>query len=339
MKNLHVKAAAAFSLFSCERLALAANAGAHDALQPAGIQAQTILELWHLSLAVCSAVFALILLVLMWAILRARRENAHTPAVLPSRVGRRSVPQRWVAVASGTSVVLLIGLVVADVLTDHALSRLPVSNAVRIEMTGHQWWWEAKYDSPHPSALTVANELHIPVGETIVVADVIHSFWVPALHGKQDMLPGQNSNITFRADKPGIYRGQCAEFCGAEHALMAFSIIAEPRAEYNAWVAQQSSNAVEAHDLDQRRGEDVFIAHCASCHTVRGTSAVGQVGPDLTHVMSRRNLASETIENTPDELAAWITDPAGRKPGTMMPATPLSVADLHALLTWLETLK
>jgi len=316
-----------------------------SALAPAGIQASRILDLWHLTLAVCCAVFAAILLACLAAMLRAPRANRATPADV-STVNRPQPRMRLcVTAATGLSALLLFGLVLADVLTDRALSRLPIDNALRIEMTGYQWWWQARYlsDGGAPG-FTLANELHVPVGRPVVVslkaADVIHTFWVPNLHGKKDMIPGRDATIEFRADKAGVYRGQCAEFCGYEHALMALSVTADPPAQYEAWAARQREPAAQTSDGLAARGRDVFLSQdCARCHSIRGTPAQGTIGPDLTHVASRRSIAAGTLANNRGNLAGWILDPRTLKPGTAMPPTRLPPDDLQALLTWLETLK
>ncbi|SAK45392.1 cytochrome c oxidase polypeptide II [Caballeronia catudaia] len=316
-----------------------------SALNPAGIQASRILDLWHLTLGVCCAVFAAILLACLIAMIRAPRAGRDTRADV-SFVGRPEARMRfWVIAATALSTFLLFGLVLADVLTDRALSRLPVDNALRIEMTGYQWWWQARYlrDGDAPE-FTLANELHVPVGRPVIVslkaADVIHTFWVPNLHGKKDMIPGRDATIEFRADKAGVYRGQCAEFCGYEHALMAFSITADPPAQYEAWAARQRKPADAPSEQIASRGRDVFMVQdCARCHTVRGTGAQGTIGPDLTHIASRRTLAAGTLANDRGHLAGWIVDPRAHKPGTAMPPTRLPPDDLQALLTWMETLE
>ncbi|MEP9327309.1 cytochrome c oxidase subunit II [Paraburkholderia phymatum] len=326
----------------------ALDAGAapqQSALEPAGIQAERILDLWNLTLIVCGAVFAAVLLAMFIALLRAQRSDAATaPEPMPDdRAERRT--RRGVIAASSVSVALLVGLVVADVLTDRALSKLPVANPVRIELTGQQWWWQAVYpsDSGQPG-FTTANELHVPAGRPVVVAlkagDVIHTFWVPNLHGKKDMLPGIASTIEFRADKPGVYRGQCAEYCGAEHALMAMLVVAESPAQYGAWREHQAGAAVSSADALAQRGRQVFErSTCAGCHTVRGTAAQGTLGPDLTHLMSRQTIAAGMFANTQANLLHWIRDPNALKPGTTMPAVPLTADDLRAVVAWLGTLQ
>jgi cytochrome c oxidase subunit II len=316
-----------------------------NALRPAGVQAAQIGQLWNLTLAVCAIVFAAVLLATLVALMRNRRGNAGAAPNLDSLTRPERRTRRAVVVASMVSVVALCGLIVADVLTDRALSKLPVDNPVRIDMTGQQWWWQVHYATGRNSpGFTTANELHIPVNQPVIVTlkagDVIHSFWVPNLHGKKDMLPGITTSIVFRADKPGVYRGQCAEFCGAQHALMAMLVIAEPPERYDAWLRQQAQPARTSVDATAQHGRDVFEkSACAGCHTVRGTSANGTLAPDLTHLMSRQTIAAGVLANTPANLAAWIRDPHAWKAGVAMPAVPLSDRDLHAVVTWLATLQ
>jgi cytochrome c oxidase subunit 2 len=316
-----------------------------SALDPAGSQAERILDLWHLTLTVCCVVFAAILIACLIALLRAPRAGRETPADISSTLNAEPRLRRSVIAATVVSVVLLFGLVFADVLTDRALSRLPVADAVHIELTGHQWWWEARYAADEGApAFTVANELHVPVGRPVVVslvaADVIHTFWAPNLHGKKDMIPGRSATIEFRADRAGSYRGQCAEFCGVQHALMAFVVVADPAADYEAWAARQREASPTPVGALEARGQQLFMTgSCARCHTISGTPATGRPGPDLTHFASRGTLAAGTLVNDRDALARWITDPGALKPAAMMPPTRLAPSDLHALVAYLETLR
>ncbi|MFT0167708.1 c-type cytochrome [Paraburkholderia mimosarum] len=320
-----------------------------NALRPAGVQAAHILALWNLTLVVCGIVFTAVVLAALVALVRRGRRGLHgaAPPDLTPLANPEPRTRRVVVSLSLVSVVVLVGLIVADVATDRALSDLPVDRPLRIELTGEQWWWQAVYagEGGRPAFVT-ANELHVPVGRPVVVSlkagDVIHSFWVPNLHGKKDMLPGLDSTIEFRADQAGAYRGQCAQFCGAEHALMAMLVVADAPAHYAAWADHQAaparSNALA--DAVAQRGRDVFeSATCAGCHTVRGTSAQGALGPDLTHLMSRQTLAAGVLANTPGNLADWIRNPQAVKPGTLMPTVALSDTDLHALVQWLGTLQ
>jgi cytochrome c oxidase subunit II len=317
----------------------------HSALAPAGIQAEHIVRLWYLTLVVCGVVFAAVLVGVLFALLRRRTNDDAPPPDMTANVKPERKTERAVVGVSVLSVVLLVGLIVADVLTDRALSKLPVSDALHIQLTGWQWWWQARYaaDDGRPAFMT-ANELHVPVGRPVVISlgagDVIHSFWVPSLHGKKDLLPGIHSTIQFRADRAGVYDGPCAEFCGAEHALMALRVVAEPADRYAAWAATQTATAAAPVVAVAAHGMQVFESSaCASCHTVRGTSAAGLVGPDLTHLMTRQTLAAGALANNAANLSRWIRDPNGVKPGTTMPAVRLSTPDLQALVAWLTTLK
>ena len=318
-----------------------------NALNPAGIQSARILQLWNLTLLVTGIVFALVTLATFLALVARRGGAADEPPDLGSLAAPERRTQRIVVTVSAVSVLALVGLIVADIFTDRALSMLPAQTPVHIDMTGEQWWWQAVYrPADGKPGFTTANELHVPVGSPVIVSlkagDVIHSFWVPALHGKKDMLPGIDSAIEFRADKPGVYRGQCAQFCGAEHALMAMLVVAEPPDRYAAWVEQQAkpAPAPAPDDAIAQLGRQTFErASCAGCHTVRGTSANGTTAPDLTHLMSRQTIAAGMLANTPQNLAAWIKDPSALKPGATMPAVPLSEAERRAVVRWLVTLR
>jgi cytochrome c oxidase subunit 2 len=212
-------------------------------------------------------------------------------------------------------------------------------------VTGHQWWWEFEYLHPQPSlSVTTANELHLPVGRPVVFrlqsADVIHSFWVPNLHGKIDLIPGRQTATWLQADRPGVSRGQCAEYCGAQHAHMALSVIAEPAGDFERWLAGQRAVAPAPSTPEQSRGLAVVErGPCAMCHTIRGTAAGARLGPDLTHFATRSTIGAGTAPNTRGHLAGWIADPQRLKPGNRMPPTGLSPADLQAVLAYLEILK
>jgi cytochrome c oxidase subunit 2 len=217
--------------------------------------------------------------------------------------------------------------------------------ALTIKLTGHQWWWEARYEDPQPSRIfTTANEIHIPIGERVTFqlasSDVIHSFWVPNLAGKLDLIPGVTNQLQLVASEPGIYRGQCAEFCGYQHAHMGLIVIAEPREAFGAWREAQLQSAAQPANEESRKGQSVFLGKpCALCHTIRGTSAGGRVGPDLTHLGSRQHLAAATLPLTRGSLGAWIIDPQIVKPGAHMPMTQLQPDEIDPLLTYLTGLK
>jgi cytochrome c oxidase subunit 2 len=319
----------------------------HNALQPFGPQGAHFADLWNIFIGACTLVFAAILVAVFVALRRAPRADEGTPADLTTVNRPEPVLKRNVTRAVIVSAIALVALVVASVFTDRALARLPLAGAVNIEVTGHQWWWSVRYlDGPNASdVFTTANEIHIPVGKPVGIKlkadDVIHSFWVPSLGGKKDLIPGRTATLQLRADTPGVYRGQCAEFCGLEHALMGLLVIAEPQAQYDQWVDAQKQPSAEPTDAKAQRGKHVFQASsCAMCHAIAGAEFAGaQRAPDLTHVASRQTLASGTLRNTREEMAAWIRDPQRFKPGTAMPATPLSQEDLEAVVAYLEGLK
>lgn len=248
--------------------------------------------------------------------------------------------QRWIWLGGVGLPLILLPIAFAFNMGSLAQLSNPSQAAITIEVTGHRWWWEVRY--PDEDVVT-ANEIHIPVGQPVQLqltsADVIHSFWVPQLHGKIDMVPGEVNSLRLQADDAGEYRGICAEFCGAQHARMQLVLVASPPEEFQAWLANQRQPAPEPASEITRRGQQVFLGSaCVYCHTIRGTNASGEVGPDLTHLRSRRTLAAGTLLNTRGNLAGWILDPQHIKPGNLMPPTHLPSEDLLPLLEYLDTL-
>lgn len=220
----------------------------------------------------------------------------------------------------------------------------PDPAALRLEVTGEQWWWRIAYPRENAPPIAEANEIRIPVGRDVDFVlrsnDVIHSFWVPSLGGKLDMIPGRTNTLRLKAERPGIYRGQCAEYCGGPHALMALEIVAMPAAEFDAWLAEAEHRPQPA-EAKLAQGEKLFLsAGCGACHTVRGTSGVGVIGPDLSRIGGRRFLAAATLRNTPENLAGFITDPQAVKPGALMPSFAIFSADeSDALTSYLGSLR
>jgi cytochrome c oxidase subunit 2 len=215
-----------------------------------------------------------------------------------------------------------------------------------IRITGHQWWWQIEYPGSSPAQhMTTANEIHIAVGRPVDIdltsSDVIHSFFVPSLHGKVDLIPGQMNRIRIEASQPGIYRGRCAEYCGAQHAHMEILVVADAPAAYEAWLAQQSRQAQPPATVQAQHGEELFQTRaCALCHTVRGTLAQGRVGPDLTHIASRLGLAANTVPNTTANLEAWVTHAQSLKPEAVMPdLTEFRGEELRDLTAYLQQLR
>jgi cytochrome c oxidase subunit II len=311
-----------------------------SALDPAGPQAGAIAWLWWVFLAITTFATLATFAGLAYAIWRPRRNDAgrepHTTLAMTRAVGG----------SVAITVVLLFVLLVASVAVGRQLTRLERPNAITVHVVARQWWWDVTYDHPTPSQrVNTANEIHVPIGEPVHVMldsrDVIHSFWVPNLHGKRDAIPAHASDLWIEADRPGVYRGQCAEFCGAQHARMAMFVIAQPRDQFDAWIAQQRQTPPPPGDPFARRGRELFTsADCALCHRVQGTTAGATIGPDLTHVASRETLASGTLRNDAVSMGGWIRDPQRYKPGAKMPAHPeLSENDLHAIVDYLGTLK
>ena len=284
--------------------------------------------------------------VLVAAVLRRRRGRlADAPQTEPER-GRERRMSRAVVGGVAATVVILFALLASSYLTGRGLYAVARGEgALTVKVTGHQWWWEVKYDNQNPSLIvTTANEIHIPVGRSVLFRltsnDVIHSFWVPNLNGKTDLIPGHETLNWIRADRPGTYRGQCAEFCGYQHAHMAFTVVAQSPEEFKAWYDAQLQPARQPSTPDEARGLDVFLSSpCIMCHRIQGTEAGGNVGPDLTHVGSRLTLAAGTLENTRGHLAGWVVDSQKIKPGNRMPPVPFEPDDLQALLDYLQSLK
>jgi cytochrome c oxidase subunit 2 len=217
-------------------------------------------------------------------------------------------------------------------------------DALHVSVSGEQWWWRIEY--PHDGGrVATANEIRIPAGRTVLFTlnspDVIHSFWAPNLGGKMDMIPGRTTRLRLRADAPGVFRGQCAEYCGGPHALMAFEVVALPRPEFDAWLEGQARPAAEPVSTEARRGRDLFLAAgCGACHTVRGTAATGRVGPDLTHIGSRRSVGLDTLPTTKANIRRFIEDGQHLKPGNRMPPFRIfSAADLDAVAAYLAGLQ
>jgi cytochrome c oxidase subunit 2 len=252
---------------------------------------------------------------------------------------------RSVWAATVVTVLTLLMLLIASIWIGRGVESVEAATAVTVNIVGHQWWWEIEYeDAVASQRVLTANELHIPVNRPIVLKvssrDVIHSFWVPNLQGKRDLIPGYITAIWLQADRPGVFRGQCAEFCGLQHAHMALDVVAEPGADFDRWLQGMRKPAPSPETDEQRRGYAVFMSRrCAGCHAINGAEAYGQVGPDLSHIASRSTIGAGTLPNTPDHMNAWVKNPQASKPGNQMPPNPLSDEESRALLAYLELLK
>ena len=327
---------------------LAAGCGGFDRqspLDPAGTQAGRIRGLFDLDLGVCVVVYVLVMGAVVVGVIRRRGRGGSDLPVITPPVNEELRKGVIVTAAVGLTVVTLFVLLVGDYLTGRRIDALSDPDALTVQVTGHQWWWEVRYQDPTPSNIvTTANEIHLPIGRTVrfelKAADVIHSFWVPNLHGKTDMIPGHTAHTYIRADRAGEFWGQCAEFCGHQHANMRFQVVVHSEDDFRKWLAAARQPAPPPSTDAQKRGKQVFLTkQCVLCHTVNGTTAQARVGPDLTHLASRPRIAAGTLENTRGNLSGWVTDPHGIRPGVRMPPNPIPPADLHPLLDYLESLK
>ena len=320
--------------------------GIQNSINPAGPQAQSLSRLWWLMFTVNAIVFVLVMIAVLLTLRKRMREpqSATTPILEPSP-GEERRRRNVVLTAVTITVIVLFVFLIASFSAGRAVTaNLANKNGLVVEVTGHQWWWEVRYlDVDASNIFTTANEIHIPVGVPVLFnlkgGDVIHSFWVPNLAGKRDLIPGKNSTAWLQADKPGVYRGQCAEYCGLQHAKMALWVVAEPQEQFNAWRQNQTQTSVQPASDSQKRGQQVFLSStCVMCHSINGTPAGSNIGPNLTHVASRNTIAAATLANTRDHLAQWIKDSQSVKPGNKMPQNSFSEADLQALLDYLQSL-
>jgi cytochrome c oxidase subunit II len=306
-------------------------------LRTFGTRADREASLGWVLLITASGVVVVVSVLLVLALVHRRPEG---PAIINSGDGLRWILVGGIAVPAVILVVMFF-LAMSSLNADRAPAGRP---ALTIQIVGHRWWWEIRYPGGSPAELFVtANELHIPTGRPIrlelATADVIHSFWIPQLAGKTDLIPGQRNVSWIEADSTGSYWGHCAEYCGLQHTNMMLSVIAERPDQFTRWLEQQRRPAESPLQHQAAAGRGVFLqSACALCHTIRGTTAGGAVGPDLTHLATRHTIAAGTLPNNPGNLAGWVANPQGIKPGVLMPAVPLLPRDLHALLSYLQSL-
>jgi cytochrome c oxidase subunit 2 len=316
---------------------LAACERPQSALLPRADQAEAIDRVWQVMAWTCTALYVVVLVALAWALWRRRRATLREGVAADPALGKALLA--WTLLVVG----FLTWFVTLSYLQDRRLHRARADLDVRI--TARQWWWQVEYLAADPSQqFTTANELHLPRDRTVRIelksADVIHSFWVPALSGKEDLIPGRTNALYVTPRAEGTYRGQCAEFCGLQHAHMALEVTVRDAASFERWRGAQLAPAVAPASTGASRGRQLFEQHaCASCHAIRGTPAGGRTGPDLTHVASRRHIAAGLLQLDRRNLAAWIADPQHFKPGNQMPAVRLAPEERAAVVEYLLELE
>ncbi len=310
-----------------------------SALNPQGSAARRIEDLWWILFGLGTFVAIFVGVVLWMAV----RRNSGTQSPIERRDDHTGSSRHWILGAGviGPAIIIVIVFVVT-VRTMYAESQRPDADALIVDVTGHQWWWEVSYPD---LAVSTANEVHIPAGVDVEIhlrsADVIHSFWVPALAGKRDALPERTNTLTIDADHPGTYAGRCAEFCGIQHANMDFVVVAHDAASFEAWIDARRAPAANPDSEIGAAGAELFVARgCGSCHAVDGLATGGdEPAPDLTHLASRRAIAGGLLASTGPDLRTWIADPHAVKPGVLMPDVALTDTELDALVAYLESLR
>jgi cytochrome c oxidase subunit 2 len=264
-----------------------------------------------------------------------------------ARAERREISSglRWIWIGTAVTLVVLFVTFAGTMVTLNAASHPPREPSLIMDVTGHQWWWEVRYSEVgHPQlGFVTANEVHLPVGIPVRVrlhsADVIHSFWLPQIAGKTDVIPGQTNEMWIEARRPGVSRGMCGEYCGLQHAVMALNVTAESPQAFDAWTQARRAEAVPPTTQEAEVGRVVFVRTCGACHAVEGTNALGRMGPDLTHVASRTMIGAGALRNTPANLSAWVHEAQDVKEGVRMPEMPLDSAELRAVVAYLQTLR
>ena len=308
---------------------------------PVSTPAKSIFGLSLFVLAVTGAIFLIVFTLLLYSVVRFRKRKDDDGREPPQVYGSNQVELAWTVIP----VLIVVALFMATARVIAAVQKVSVpSNAIAVTAIGHQFWWEYRY--PGLGAVT-ANELHVPVSDpvhptptfiTLLSADTDHSFWVPRLAGKTDLIPNHPNSMWIDPQETGLYLGQCAQYCGTQHAKMLLRVYVQSRNDFDRWIQQQRQPAFVSDAVS--RGQRIFeTTACINCHTVSGTVANGRFGPDLTHLMSRDTIAAGAAPNTPENLRRWILNPNAIKPGSLMPAMELNDQELDTLTAYLETLR
>lgn len=307
-----------------------------------GEKAYPVVQLTWGVLGIAIAVIVIISLLVVWAI--SRRPRIKLRLGEPMHLERPPGGLRWVLIGTSLTFIVLLATILWTVAVLQTAHVPAIQTPITIAITGHQWWWQVRYLSQNPAEVfTTANEIHIPVHMPVLFKltsdDVIHSFWIPALSGKTDTIPGLTNETWMEASEPGVYYGQCTEYCGMQHAHMGILVVAESSEDFTAWRTHQMQSPEPAASATIAAGEKNFTAHCGGCHSVRGSEANGLLGPDLSHLMQRKRIASGLLENNPDNLARWISDPQGIKPGSLMQKPELTPTEFADIRDYLLTLR
>jgi cytochrome c oxidase subunit 2 len=309
--------------------------------KPLSEPAQEVKEVSLLVIAICAAIFVIVAGMLIYTIIRFRQRAGDEASEPPQIYGSNQIELAWTVLP--LLIVFVLILVTSRTIAD-IQNRKAAPGALHATVIGHQWWWEIRYPE---LGIATANELHVPAstGDSrqptflkLESADVAHSFWVPQLAGKTDLIPGRQNLMWIEPTQPGTYLGNCAEYCGIQHARMLIRVIVHPPGEFERWVAQQRQAVADVVSA-QPDGKVFFANSCVNCHTIQGTSAKGVFGPDLTHLMSRETLASGAIRNTPEMLRAWVRDPQKLKAGCLMPNMQMTDTEVDQVVSYLQTLK
>jgi cytochrome c oxidase subunit 2 len=297
-----------------------------------------IMHLGWVITALMIVILLIITLLLLGALYRKRPAAESTAVIAPDKTDLL-----WITVGTGISSGILFVLLIYVLMTLNSVAKPGRAPALALTVTGYDWWWKVEYEDKDPDRrIVTANEIHIPVGRPVLIrlksADVIHAFWVPVLAGKTQMIPGLANQQWLEADVPGVYRGQCTQYCGAQHAHMDFEIVAQSPSDFRKWLENQWQTAVPVTGSTAEAGQKLFGENCAGCHAIRGTLASGMHGPDLTHLNSRRLIAAGLLSNTPENRMKWISHVQALKPGARMPSFAFSDEEAAELSAFLSTL-